>query len=93
MADLSVVIGADDTAEDVGGFDPSRKALRIFPAEANTDNGWIRFGDDATQANPSIPLLPGVTYEFGTEWREQIVRRISIIGKQDDVFTITTSSV
>jgi hypothetical protein len=93
MADLSGTIAVTNTAQSVGSFDPSRGGMSVYADEGNAGDLWIRFGGTATQARPSIRVKPGDTHNFGAEWREQIVRSISIIGTAGDSFTIHTSGV
>jgi hypothetical protein len=93
MADHSVTIAANDTAEDAAGFDPARKSLYIRAEEANTDDVWVAFGENATQASPAYPFKAGAEKWFGEEWRSEIIKRISVIGKENDVVTIHSSGV
>lgn len=93
MADLSGTIAATNTAQDAGGFDPGRKSMSVYADEGNAGDIWVRFGADATQARPSVRVKPGDTHNFDAGWREQIVRRISVIGTINDSYTIHTSGV
>ena len=79
MADLSGSITSGGTAQIVGGFNPARKGL-VVQVPDTEEVVWLNFGGTAAAASPSIAVQPGETLVLGQEFRELIVRPISIFG-------------
>jgi hypothetical protein len=79
MADLSGSITSGGTAQTIGAFNPARQGL-IFQVPDTEEVVWLSFGGTAAAASPAIAVQPGQTLTFGKEFRELIVRPISVFG-------------
>lgn len=74
--DLSTTITAGGTAQILAAFDPRRISLSIQP-EADL---WVSFGGTADDDSPSYFIGAGESAVWGRDFREMLVRPISIYG-------------
>lgn len=77
MADLSGSITSGGTAQTIGSYNPARRGF-IF--QAGDEDKWIAFGATAITSSPSFYVAAGETLVLGEEFRDLIVRPISVIG-------------
>lgn len=76
MGDISTTITAGGAAQVLAPFNPRRISLSIQPE----NDVWIRFGGTAAADSPSYYVAAGESAVWGRDFRELIVRPISIFG-------------
>lgn len=77
MSDLSGTITAGGVSQVIGLFNPARRGLIFQPGN---EDKWLAFTADAEASSPSILVQAGDTLILGAEFKELIVRRISVLG-------------
>lgn len=78
MANLSGSITSGGTAQTIAAYSPTRRSL-IIENISDTDM-WIAFGSIAVADQPAFKVAAGELMTFGPEFRDLIVRSISVIG-------------